>query len=81
MKFMGYLLAACLIIAALRLVLVVLIVALAIGFLSWSIRRPRDVLGFLAIFTAFTVINTYPAVVLGLVVVGFLIWAWKGSDR
>jgi hypothetical protein len=81
MKFMGYLLAACLIIAALRLVVIALIVALAIVLLWWTIRSPRDLLAFLAMLSVIAVVNAYPVVVLGLVVIGLIIWACKGSDQ
>lgn len=79
MKFMGYLLAACLVIAALRLALMVLVVALAIWLLWWMIRSPRDVLALLVMFSIISVVNVYPVVVLGLVAIGLIIWACKRS--
>lgn len=77
MKFIGYILAVCLALAALRFVVMVLSVALAILLLWWTIRRPADVLAFLAMFSIVSVVNAYPWIVPGLAAIGLIIWAWK----
>ncbi|SDD84837.1 hypothetical protein SAMN05444678_1269 [Sphingomonas sp. YR710] len=81
MKVIGYVLAACLIIAALRLVMVVMIVALAILVLWWTIRSPRDVLGLGVMLSIIAVVNAYPVAVLGLVAIGLVIWVCKRAGR
>ncbi|ARU16574.1 hypothetical protein [Croceicoccus marinus] len=74
MRVIGYIVAACIAIAAFKLAIVVGAIVLAIMFLFSIITRPAETFTWMLGFTVLGMMNAYPLA--GLIVIGLLLAAW-----
>lgn len=79
MKALGFVIAACMILAVLRYAAAVLLLALSVLMLWGALRYTREFVGFIAISVALGMMEHHPYITLGLVALSAIVTAGNGE--